>query len=195
MYEAFARDGLSIVPMFRPFLAALAQGCGPSLTRTDLVPDDVWYRSPYYRDYHAPAGSDAMLYCSLPLPGESEQMGAVTLRRALGERDFSPRDRAIVLEAHTAVIAWIGGPLARFDEPSPAALPPRLRQVLRCLLEGDSDKQIAARLSLSRYTVNEYVERIFRHFDVSTRPELLARWVRRGWGGRCRWADPEPGAE
>ena len=22
-----------------------------------------------------------------------------------------------------------------------------------------------------------------------TRPELLARWVRRGWGNRCAWAD------
>src|SRR5262245_60412816 len=38
LHEAFARDGLGIVPMFRPFLGALGRGRGPSLTRPDLVP-------------------------------------------------------------------------------------------------------------------------------------------------------------
>jgi DNA-binding CsgD family transcriptional regulator len=51
-------------------------------------------------------------------------------------------------------------------------------------LEGDGDKQIAARLVLSKYTVNQYTKLIFRHFGVNSRPELLARWVRRGYGGR-----------
>ena len=54
--------------------------------------------------------------------------------------------------------------------------------MLRCLLEGDSDKQVAARLRLSPATVNEYTKRIYRHFRVTSRAELLARWVRRGWG-------------
>jgi DNA-binding CsgD family transcriptional regulator len=62
--------------------------------------------------------------------------------------------------------------------------------VLKCLLEGDSDKQIAARLELSSHTVNEYVKRVYAHFGVTTRTELLARWVRRGWGAAGPgWAD------
>ncbi len=56
-----------------------------------------------------------------------------------------------------------------------------MRQVLACLLEGDGDKQIAARLRLSLHTVNEYTKVIFRHFGVRSRPELLTRWVRRKW--------------
>jgi DNA-binding CsgD family transcriptional regulator len=74
-------------------------------------------------------------------------------------------------------------------EPSPAALPPRVRQMLKCLLEGDGDKQAAVRLKLSRYTVNEYTKQIYRRFGVQGRAELLARWVKRGWGARCAWAD------
>jgi DNA-binding CsgD family transcriptional regulator len=57
-----------------------------------------------------------------------------------------------------------------------------VRQVLGCLLEGDSDKQAAARLRVSRYTVNQYVKLIFTHFNVTTRGELLARWIKRKWG-------------
>ena len=75
----------------------------------------------------------------------------------------------------------VGGPLARFTEPRPSALPPRARAVLRCLLEGDADKQIAARLGISRLTVNVHTKVIYKHFGVSSRAELLARWVRRGW--------------
>ena len=33
--------------------------------------------------------------------------------------------------------------LARFGEPSPSDLPPRAREVLRCLLEGDTDARVA----------------------------------------------------
>jgi DNA-binding NarL/FixJ family response regulator len=111
------------------------------------------------------------------------------LLRPIGERDFNGRQCGIAAEAMALVAPLVGGPLARFGEPSPAALPPRLRQVLRCLLEGDADKQVAARLGLSRHTVNEYVEQIYRHFGVVSRPELLARWVRGGRRVNYHWAE------
>jgi DNA-binding CsgD family transcriptional regulator len=50
--------------------------------------------------------------------------------------------------------------------------------------QGDGDKQVAARVGLTRHTVNQYVKVLFRHFGVSSRAELLARWVRRGFPGR-----------
>ncbi|HUB26738.1 MAG TPA: LuxR C-terminal-related transcriptional regulator [Tepidisphaeraceae bacterium] len=58
-------------------------------------------------------------------------------------------------------------------------LPPRLRQTLDLLLTGDSEKQIARRLSLSPHTIHDYVKAIYRRFGVGTRAELLALWVRR----------------
>ncbi|MBX9583725.1 MAG: helix-turn-helix transcriptional regulator [Gemmataceae bacterium] len=64
--------------------------------------------------------------------------------------------------------------------------------MLRCLLDGDTDKQVAARLGIGPHTVNQYVKAVFRHFGCTTRAELLARWVRRGWGRGFAWAD-DPG--
>ena len=57
------------------------------------------------------------------------------------------------------------------------ALSPRQRDVLELLLNGDSEKQIAVKLKLSQNTVHHHVKAIHRHFRVSSRSELLARWV------------------
>jgi len=73
----------------------------------------------------------------------------------------------------------VGTALARFSDPSPSDLPPRTRQVLACLLEGDSDKLIAKRLGMSGYTVNGHTKVIFQQIGVQTRMELLALWSRR----------------
>jgi DNA-binding CsgD family transcriptional regulator len=58
-------------------------------------------------------------------------------------------------------------------------LSPRMRQTLERLLAGDSEKEIAARLGLSRHTVHVYVKTLYRRFDVCSRGELLARFVRK----------------
>jgi len=63
--------------------------------------------------------------------------------------------------------------------PDVASLPPRLRQTLDLLLRGDSEKQIARKLELSPHTVHVYVKSLYRKFEVSSRGELLARWVKR----------------
>ena len=61
--------------------------------------------------------------------------------------------------------------------PDAPAVAPRIRETLRHLLTGDSEKQIAAKLGISRHTVHVYVKRLYRHYDVSSRGELLARFV------------------
>jgi DNA-binding CsgD family transcriptional regulator len=58
-------------------------------------------------------------------------------------------------------------------------LSPRMRQTLERLLAGDCEKEIAARLGLSRHTVHVYVKSLYRRFEVNSRGELFARFVRR----------------
>ena len=48
------------------------------------------------------------------------------------------------------------------------------RRVLRLLLSGLSEKQIAARLDLSRHTVHNHVKEIYRVVGVQSRAELMA---------------------
>jgi DNA-binding NarL/FixJ family response regulator len=52
-----------------------------------------------------------------------------------------------------------------------------MRQTLRRLLSGDCEKQIALRLGVSPNTVHVYVKAIYRAYGVSSRGELLARFV------------------
>src|SRR5665213_1499629 len=51
-------------------------------------------------------------------------------------------------------------------------------QTLDRLLAGDSEKQIARHLGISQHTIHVYVKAVYRRFDVNSRGELLARWVR-----------------
>jgi DNA-binding NarL/FixJ family response regulator len=64
-------------------------------------------------------------------------------------------------------------------EKAGADLPPRLRQTLTSLLTGSSEKQIARAMNLSPHTIHVYVKQIYRHYNVSSRSELLARWVKK----------------
>lgn len=69
---------------------------------------------------------------------------------------------------------------ARFSAPPPdptAGLGPRHLQTLDRLLAGDSEKQIALRLGISPHTIHVYVKGLYRHFEVNSRGELLARFV------------------
>ena len=62
--------------------------------------------------------------------------------------------------------------------PAAHKLPPRLQQTLAHLLSGNSEKEIAAKLEVSKHTVHVYVKGLYRHFGASSRAELLAQWVR-----------------
>ena len=57
-------------------------------------------------------------------------------------------------------------------------LSPRLQETLHFLLTGKSEKQIATELGLSKHTVHSYVKALYKHFGVTSRAELLARWVK-----------------
>ena len=62
-------------------------------------------------------------------------------------------------------------------DPVLESLPRRLRPVLHELLStGDSEKQIAARLKLSRHTVHEYVKSLYQRLGVGSRAELMNRF-------------------
>ena len=154
--------------------------------RRQLVADPDWYRSLCYEVFHRPVDRDHCLISPHRLPDGS--LSVLTLHRTTGERDFSPRERRLLLLAHTEVGRLIGPVLMSADDQhSPTRLAPRVRETLSCLLDGDSEKQAAARLNLSRETVHQYVKVLYRHYRVASRAELLARVFRRRAPGR-----PEP---
>lgn len=53
----------------------------------------------------------------------------------------------------------------------------REAQTLERLCRGESEKQVAEALAISRHTVHTYVKALYRRFDVTSRSELLARFI------------------
>lgn len=57
----------------------------------------------------------------------------------------------------------------------------RERDVVRFVVEGASNDEIGARLSISSRTVESHLRRLFERLDVASRTELAARALREGW--------------
>jgi DNA-binding CsgD family transcriptional regulator len=147
-------------------------------TRSQLLPDRVWHNSYLFNECHRPVGIDHCLYSMYKVPGTG-MSAVISLHRALGERDFAPRGRRLLHVFHAELGRLIGKALiSSSDVRDVSRLSPRLRQTLDCLQRGDSEKQVASRLGLSRPTVHQYVMALYRHFGVGSRAELLAYFLR-----------------
>jgi DNA-binding CsgD family transcriptional regulator len=176
---------------FRAYHRAQAAGADPiyrairdlpdklvTRTRTQLVPDVHWYQSATFAAYYRTGGIDHCLVSVFQLSDDGAT-SIIALNRALGDPDFSPRERRLLNFFHAELGRLIGGPLASAIESKVVQLSPRLRQTLDCLLEGDSEKQVAARLGLSTATVHQYVTVLYRRFGVQSRAQLVAHLMKR----------------
>ena len=142
--------------------------------RPQPVEDRVWYRSLCF-GMGRETGIDYGVQSFLAI-----DVGAVYLlgvHRNIGERMFSERQRRLVRLFHDELGRHLGVSLFRDGEPSACRLSPRLCQTLRCLLEGDSEKQVARKLGVSFWTARQYVQGVYRHFGACSRGELMARFV------------------
>ena len=63
-------------------------------------------------------------------------------------------------------------------EPTALELAPRLHQVLDRVLSGRAPKQIAQELDLSVHTVREHMQRLYQRYDVGSREDLMAKFVK-----------------
>jgi DNA-binding NarL/FixJ family response regulator len=96
-----------------------------------------------------------------------------------------PELKEAVLEVHRG-----GAPMSRsvarkvlaHFKPAPSVqadlLTEREREVVQAVVDGLSDKQVAARLDLSVETVRTYTKRIYKKLQVSGRTELMSRSAR-----------------
>jgi DNA-binding CsgD family transcriptional regulator len=161
-----------------PTLRHLGQSAGRLVTRTrrQLVGDRPWYASFSYNEHRRVVGVDHCIYTLCALPSD-DSYSFLGLHRAVGERSFESREQRLLHICHDELGRLTGTVLARKVEWT--GLSPRLRQTLDCLLEGDSEKQVATRLTLSLPTVHQYVTTLYRHFGVCSRAELLAHFIRR----------------
>jgi DNA-binding NarL/FixJ family response regulator len=189
LYSAYRRE---LGPAGNPIWTALRNVAGQLVTRSrrQLVSDTDWYRSVVFNEYRRPGKIDHQL-TSVYQTANGGADSVISVVRALGERDFSPRERRLLSFFHAELGPLIGRALVSATEPSPVKLSPRLRQTLACLLEGDSEKQVADRLGLSHATTHQYVTELYRHLGVGSRAQLMAYILKRI--GRGQWRQFPPG--
>lgn len=174
MYQFYGLRGLAANPLAAALFARCPPGAALTVRREDLVDDARWYRSEFFAEVSRPSGLDHVIY-SLEA-GAGPVVTGLGLTRPAGDPRFGEDERNAVQLFHHELI-----PLLRRDVASPAAhsiyasLTPRERDVLKEMLDGQSDKEIAAALALSRYTVSQHAHSIYRKLGVSGRKELLAR--------------------
>jgi DNA-binding CsgD family transcriptional regulator len=166
-------------PHHDPLIAYWADrvpGRRASLTcrRRNVLASHEWYGSALYNDFYRPAGMDDELQ-SLVWRPRAKSIDGLRLIRYRKAGAFNRRQEKLLRIFHREICRCLGRQLADVFGPTITTLSPRMRQVLACLLEGESEKQAAARLGVSRHTIHEHVKRLHKHFGVASRGELLCK--------------------
>lgn len=155
-------------------LSAAAAPSGVTRTKEDLigasregnaVPEGAWLE----------VGVSDYMISLYPIDGAT--YSAVGYCRRHAKKQFTDRDRS-VLDLLFQHVTWLHAesPIQTGSSPT-SALSPREKEVLVLLLEGHARKEVAARLQLSAHTVADYLKVIYKKLGVSSRAELLAKFI------------------
>lgn len=161
-------------PCVEPGMKALAaDGVLVTFRREDLVPDAQWHATEFYKKYYPDIGLDAHLASVHHQPTDERIIG-LCVHRLADRPCFTEAERDRLDLFHRNILWIYQWRIAAVHDPT-ENLTPRLRDVLHCLLGGDSAKQIAQKLRLSVHTVRDYITILHRRFDVQSTPELVSR--------------------
>jgi DNA-binding CsgD family transcriptional regulator len=172
-------------PFFRTCIDRFLETRPKCLTaiRKDFVDDERWYSSPHLEEYRRPANIDDALFSILQGANRGDALVLCAFRAWEGGAHparFASRER-LVLDALHNGLDWIYKAEEATQRLTRAsALAPRLRQTLEYLLAGHTERQVALKMSLSVHTVHDYVKALYVHFGVSSRGELISRWMQTG---------------
>jgi DNA-binding CsgD family transcriptional regulator len=143
----------------------------------ELAPDG-WFEGDYYRIFYLGAGYRDAIWAGIPINEDAEAYFG--FYRNLDYEPFGTAERDIVAYAlrglrwfHLRQMLGEGVGLAS------APLTPTERRILQGLLQGVTEKQIAAAVAQSPHTTHDHVKRIFRKYGVSSRNALMALWLGR----------------
>jgi len=162
-----------------------------TLVRSDAVDEEKWNNNLHVLTYRRASGTDDCVI-SLHRSAGSEgtvyaiyAMGAPASRRTEGSVQsdmrrtsrFGMRERTLVDMLHRGVDWLYTSEEGAHRLNQASALSPRVRETLEHLLRGETERQVARKMSLSVHTVHDYVKVLYSHYGVCSRRELMARWI------------------
>ena len=144
----------------------------------ELADPEQFRASPMYQNFRKPLNCDDLVVSlrNVDIPNRVE---LIDIDRPFGAKPFGEHEAALLKFLHDEIAPLVGVRLATEAHLCRDGLSRRLNETLSLLLDGDSEKQIAKQLELSAFTVHRYVAKLYQHFQVSSRAELLAYFVRR----------------
>lgn len=150
---------------------------GASIYRAAAISDADWYASDFVRHIATPLAIDDTIQSAQTLC-RGELLSILHVYRAANDsRPFGVHHCLHVSLFHDHILSRLHCNTAAVDTPRPSQLSPRQQLTFSMLLSGDSEKQIAAKLDRSRHTVHMHVKAIYRALKVSSRAELLSRFL------------------
>lgn len=143
-------------------------------SRGDLVSDDQWYDSTFYRENMLPTQLDDFVQSVHLAPDGVVQM--LSVLRAHGKPSFPRRVVQMIRMIWSELSAWQPDRLAAVNDSVFTTLPKRMLQVLSCLLTGCTVKETAKLLDISVHTAQEYVKRLYKKTGVTSRVALCGHY-------------------
>jgi DNA-binding CsgD family transcriptional regulator len=173
VFKAIATEDVGLTDVLHAQMA----GAFRATRLCDLVPES-WFESEHYRRYLERDLSDVVTVV-FPVSERCESY-FVFVRRAHRPR-FSESERDALAYALRG-LGWFHRHLALFYGAlgSSAPLTATERRVLRHLLAGAADKDIAAALQIGLHGARKHVAALYEKFRVSSRAELMALWLGQG---------------
>lgn len=147
--------------------------------REQLLEGTAWHRSAHFNEIRRACGVDDCIASKIQTPYAAGHITTICFHRDLRDPEFSARHWKLIdlFHAETRPLFDAATPQRPGDAPHPT-LPPRLDELHRHLLTGDSVKQAARKMGLSVHTVRGYTKVLYRLLNVNSRGELMARFVR-----------------
>lgn len=141
--------------------------------RRDLPP--AWFESPFYRTYYGAVGTQDAAFIGFPLGSDAESHFGFYARQAFSEEQIALLAYALrgIKWFHRQMMLTQGLLIAS------SPLTPTEHKVLKLLLTGISEKQIAEQLGLAPSTAHQHVVALFRKFAVRRRAGLMSLWLNR----------------
>ena len=177
-YREFDQIAQSTLPGTDIMLQQFAEQGWSTMIGRELA-DPVEFRaSPMYQNFRRPLNCDdvAVSMRTVDIPNRVE---IIDIDRPLGAEPFGEREKVLLKFLHDEIAPLVGVRLATEQHLCRDGLSQRLNESLSMLLEGRSEKEVAQQLQLSPPTVHRYVGKLYAHFRVSSRAELLAYFIRR----------------
>lgn len=169
---------LSFSPMWTSFTRALANRNELTALQPALVDAREWHASEMYDRYVRPTriGEGLMSAVRVPSTGSWDHW-CICNDRADPPPGY--REQHLVALVHDRIASMIGRELTTWRDRSVEGLTLRRRDVLRLLLSGRSEKEIALAMHRSKAAVHEHIDYLYRHFGVNSRAQLAAHFLRR----------------